>query len=163
MPTASIQTPAGMYASQICHIESVTTPLYPRRVFLSVNVDHREHYRDELCPRDEMQRFQMGTESGGDFKRHCRLQLCHHRSSRSSCHWRTSPESVDGSHLDSVVVSISHGEFAHFVYPLGHRGRDMKKSVPGSPNKCSVSPNMVATGAAITRRLPVSRDTMSKM
>jgi hypothetical protein len=95
--------------------------------------------------------FKLGTESGGDFKRivvsNCVItDLRGHPATGG-----VSLESVDGSHLDSVVVSnitMANVRTPLFIR-LGNRGRDMKKSVPGSLTNVSIS-NIVATGASIT-------------
>ena len=94
--------------------------------------------------------FKIGTESSGDFK----------RIAVSNCvvttHEGLPPtggvcvETVDGGHVDGVVVSniTMRNARAPIFIRLGNRGRDMETPVPGTLKNVIIS-NITATGATI--------------
>lgn len=96
--------------------------------------------------------FKLGTESGGDFKR-IAVSNCvvYQRPETQPATSGISLESVDGSHIDGVVISnvTMTGVQAPIFLRLGNRGRDMETPVPGSLRNVIIS-NIVATDATIT-------------
>jgi hypothetical protein len=95
--------------------------------------------------------FKMGTESRGDF-RNIALSNCVmlRRDAGRPPEAGVAIESVDGAHIDSVVVSnISmQGVATPLFIRLGNRGRGMKPPTPGSLRNVSIS-GIVASGIAL--------------
>lgn len=95
--------------------------------------------------------FKFGTESGGDFKdvafsNSTMLRRANSRPARSGI----SLESVDGSHIDGVVISnIAMRDVQTPVFiRLGARGRGMATPAGGSVANVSLT-NIVATGGSV--------------
>jgi hypothetical protein len=93
--------------------------------------------------------FKFGTESSGDFKNvtvtNCVMRP---RDTGKLPNSGISLESVDGSHIEGVVISnvVMTGVKAPIFVRLGNRGRGLDPKVPGSVEDVSIS-NIVVRGA----------------
>jgi hypothetical protein len=135
-----------------CHIESVDDAIVPKTSFSLGERRSTENVVVTNCVLATVSNgFKLGTESGGDFKRvavsNCVVTDLHGHPATSGI----SLESVDGAHVDGVVVSniTMVNARAPIFIRLGNRGRDTEKPVPGSLKNVSIS-NIVATGGSIT-------------
>ena len=134
-----------------CHIESKDDAIVLKATFALGERRATENVVVTNCLLStECNGFKMGTESSGDFK----------RIAVSNCvvttHEGLPPtggvcvETVDGGHVDGVVVSniTMRNARAPIFIRLGNRGRDMDKPVPGSLKNVIIS-NVTATGGTI--------------
>jgi hypothetical protein len=136
-----------------CHIESHDDAIVPKTSFslgehrASENITVTNCYLATIA-----QCFKLGTESGGDFKRiavsNCVMAGL---APEAPAVGGIALESVDGAHIDGVVVSniTMVNVRAPIFLRLGNRGRDMATPVPGSFRHVSIS-SVVATNATLT-------------
>lgn len=135
-----------------CHIESVDDAIVPKTSFSLGERRSTENIVVTNCIlATECNGFKLGTESGGDFKRiavsNCVVTGLRGHPASSGI----AVESVDGAHVDSVVVSniVMTNVRAPLFIRLGNRGRDLEKPVPGSLKNVNIS-NVVATGGSLS-------------
>jgi polygalacturonase len=119
-----------------CHIESKDDAIVPKASFSLGEHRATEYLTVSNCVLiTACNGFKLGTESGGDFK-HIAVSNCVlHRHPQ----WRPptsgiSLESVDGSHIEDVVVSqfVMDDVLCPIFLRLGNRGRDQQTPTPGS-------------------------------
>lgn len=134
-----------------CHIESVDDAIVPKTSFSLGERRSTENVVVTNCVLATVSNgFKLGTESGSDFKRiavsNCVITDLHGHPATSGI----SLESVDGAHVDGVVVSniTMVNARAPIFIRLGNRGRDQEQPVPGSLKNVSIS-NIVATGGSL--------------
>lgn len=135
-----------------CHIESVDDAIVPKTSFSLGERRSTENVAVTNCVLATVSNgFKLGTESGGDFKRiavsNCIVTDLHGHPATSGI----SLESVDGAHVDGVVVSnitLVNARAPLFIR-LGNRGRDLEEPVPGTLKNVCIS-NIVATGGSLT-------------
>lgn len=130
-----------------CRIGSVDDAIVPKTSFSLGEVRSTENVTVTNCIlATEANCFKLGTESRGDFKRiavsNCVMMGLGNHPATSG----VSLESVDGSHIDGVVVSnLTMVDCRAPVFiRLGNRGRDMATPTPGTLKNVSIS-NIVAT------------------
>jgi polygalacturonase len=119
-----------------CHIESKDDAIVPKASFSLGEHRSTEYLTVSNCVlMTACNGFKLGTESGGDFK-HITVSNCVlHRQPG----WRPptsgiSLESVDGSHIEDVVVSqfVMDDVLCPIFLRLGNRGRDQQTPTPGT-------------------------------
>lgn len=119
-----------------CHIESKDDAIVPKASFSLGERRSTEYLTVSNCILvTACNGFKLGTESGGDFK-HITVSNCVlHRQPG----WRPPTsgialESVDGSHLEDVVVSqfVMDDVLCPIFLRLGNRGRDQQIPTPGT-------------------------------
>ena len=97
--------------------------------------------------------IKLGTESSGDFKdiaiSNCTIFRRPQNASRDLS--GLAIESVDGSHVDGIVVSNLNmqGVYNPIFIRLGNRGRGLTPPTPGSLENVSIT-NVIATGSVMT-------------
>ena len=97
--------------------------------------------------------IKLGTESSGDFKdiaiSNCTIFRRAQNASRDLS--GLAIESVDGSHIDGIVVSNLNmqGVYNPIFIRLGNRGRGLTPPTPGSLENVSIT-NVIATGSVMT-------------
>jgi polygalacturonase len=119
-----------------CHIESKDDAIVPKASFSLGEHRSTEYLTVTNCILiTACNGFKLGTESGGDFK-HITVSNCAlHRHPE----WRPptsgiSLESVDGSHIEDVVISqfVMDDVLCPIFLRLGNRGRDQQTPTPGT-------------------------------
>lgn len=135
-----------------CHIESWDDAIVPKASFSlgerrsTENITVANCYLATAC-----NAFKLGTESGGDFKRiavsNCVMDGLQGKRDAIA---GIAIESVDGAHLDGVVISnITMVNVSSPIFiRLGNRGRDMEPDVPGRVRNIAID-NVVATNASL--------------
>lgn len=139
-----------------CYIESWDDAIVPKASPSLGEIRPTEHLTVTNCVLTTgSNALKFGTESSGDFK-NIAFSNCTVFARRNK--WRgrgpatgVSLESVDGSHIDGVVVSniTMVGVRAPIFIRLGNRGRCQSTPTPGSLQNVSIA-NIVATGSTVT-------------
>ena len=136
-----------------CYVESSDDAICPKASPSMGYARPTEHLTVTNCVlRTNANNFKFGTESSGDFKNIAVSNLTMLPSEKGHPpHSGISLESVDGAHIDGVVISnISmEGVLIPIFIRRGNRGRGLTNPTPGTIQNVSIS-NIVATGATET-------------
>ncbi len=157
-----------------CYVDSYDDAICPK-ASPSMGMANRrstEHLTVTNCVlRTNCNCFKFGTESSGDL-RDVALTNCTMLARQSGRRpiSGVSLESVDGAHIDGVVISnlTMAGVQAPLFVRLGNRGRGLDPAVPGSVQNITIS-NIVARGSTVTSSVtgipahPVRRVTLSNI
>lgn len=133
-----------------CYVDSEDDAICPKASPSMGYARPTEHLTVTNCVlRTNSNNIKFGTESSGDFKDVAVSNLVMlPRAKGRPPHSGISLESVDGAHIDGVVVSnISmQGVTTPIFVRLGNRGRGVAHPVPGTIRNVSIQ-NVIATGA----------------
>jgi polygalacturonase len=139
-----------------CYVESSDDAICPKASPSMGYARPTEHLTVTNCVlRTNANNFKFGTESSGDFKNVAVSNVTMlPREKGQPPHSGISLESVDGAHIDGVVISnISmEGVVVPIFIRRGNRGRGLTNPLPGTVQNISIQ-NVVATGATETSNI----------
>ena len=137
-----------------CSIDSWDDAICPKASLALGKPRSTEHITVTNCSlSSSSNNFKIGTESSGDFKNIALSNCVMFRRAQNASRDRSgiAIESVDGSHIDGVVISnvTMQDVYNPIFIRLGNRGRGLNPPTPGALENVSIS-NVVATGATMT-------------